>query len=107
VSLEDAESPENLRKACRRAPVLEGPVALVMEVMKGFAVISGRDHEIQVAVVVEVVHDDASGHTVNIESEGRRDIHKSTDVILRFEYLEWKLMLARHALRIRPESHGR
>ena len=73
-----------------------------MEVVQRFAVISGRDHEIQITVVVEVVHDDASGHAVNIDSEGRRDIHKSTDVILRFEYLEWKLMLARHALRIRP-----
>src|SRR5439155_4469736 len=88
VSLEDAESPENLRKACRRAPVLEGPVALVMEVMKGFAVISGRDHEIQVAVVVEVVHDDASGHAVNIDSEDRRDIHKSTDETLGSDSLE-------------------
>ena len=102
VSLENGESSQKLRKSRRRTPVLEGPIALVMEVMKGFAVISGRDHEIQIAVVVEVVHDDASGHTVNIESEGRRDIHKSTDVILRFEYLEWKLMLARHALRILP-----
>src|SRR2546430_7301319 len=32
-----------------------------------------------IAVVIEVVHDDASGHTVNIESKGRGDIHRSEE----------------------------
>ena len=67
---------------------------------------AGRHHQVQQTVVIEVVHDGATGLVQTIDAQGRCDIDKAADVYLGLEGGRRQAKRGGHTVRVFPQSHG-
>ena len=107
IGLHDVESPGLPDQPGFFSAVGEGPLAVVVEIAHLIAHPERRNHDVQIAVPVEVFDNCTAREGIQIQPEIARDIVKSGERIIRFEGLGWDQPLGGHALRVFAQRHGR
>src|SRR5205823_2536320 len=67
--------------------------------------IDAGDHDVQVSIAIQVIHDGTSGPAEQVQSELRRDIRESLDVIIRSETCRVYPPLTRDTVWILAQCH--
>ena len=62
-------------------PFSECAVAVVVKETQLITQTHRRDHQVEVSVIVKIVHDHAAGQVVEIEPNVARDVRKAFDVV--------------------------
>ena len=82
VGLHDIESADDALQSGPLGHPGKCPVAVVVEVLELIADAHVRDHEVEMAVVVEVFQDDTTRSSKFVDASGDCDIAELTDVVV-------------------------
>ena len=105
VGLDHVESADDAGEAGLLGHPREGAVSVVVEVLQLIPHAHVRDHQIEVAVVVEVLEDQATSDAELPDPPAGRDVGEAADVRVRLEDLRRNQPVPRHLFRILAQRH--
>ena len=105
VRLHQVQAAEFSGEARRTGAFLEVSVGRVAKKTERILHSHGRDHQVQIAVVVEIIHDRTSGECIEVKSGSAGAIREPGKIVFRGKNPWWYQEKWRHPVGMRAEGH--